>query len=528
MHDFVSFLQKVTPRETYNLGVELYEIGRVTSVKTSGGNIRAKVHAEKKHSVTYMANPLHPQCFCSCENQFDEYCEHIIAFFLYLAYATNFDINIGTPPKYAKSDYDPEYIPSNVVMQPNNRSPLSGVFDFFRHKSAKRSINKDPVRACKDELDRLYAKAKNKKGRILNKDRILFTPIDDIASQYNDNLKILDVYIEATRYISEHMNVVDDLKGHYTDQMRHMLREMTKMTGKKQGSKLHPRIKKLFEMYLIEESDLLVSMYLETLVDMCQDQDSLKYLRNLFIAGYKKPNIATKRSMAQILEAEVLILENMNSDELWDFLENHHAKSQNLYTRYVWLLADRDKHEALAEARRAADTFPHSPAIWDMLFQISESVGGEEHARLLCQTFVRTSNWSHYDTLKSMYPDWADQTKVLMSEIQKSHNPHMRIDVLLREDRLDDALDEVMAAGDINLLDAYKYEIGHKFPNEYHKKYKEILTQILNSDLNSHDYADMMRYLSTLQELPGHDDDVRRLHAMISKKYIHVEFANMK
>ena len=464
------------------------------------------VHADQLQFVKIYTENTDTSYICSCDSDTETFCEHAVAIFHHL---------------YHKNTYDP-YAERGRYGSPSDISSTAYGTHRTSHRVSRHAPLADPIDACRDTLDKLYAEAKNKNGIITHKNRIRFNVIDNLANEYMHETKQIDIYLAAVEYISEHMDMVDNLKGHYTDQTRHILRELVGTADRKKShdEKFHAHLKALFDMYMTEKSDLHASMYLEALTSMCNNIDDFGLVRDLF-ASSRKEKKRTPRSMIQVLEAEALMLESMGSDKLGDFLRKYRTHSPEMYIKYIWILADHNKHDALAEAQNAIKTFPLSHKISDILLYLSESIGGNEHEKLLRQIFIHTSDWLHYDRLKSESHDWTKQMKLLLSEIKKSHNPHMQIDVLLREGMIKDALHAALAGGDLNVPDAYKHELGQKYPKEYRKVYLQRLTKLLKSDSATYDITDVMRHISVLQELVGHDDGIRKLHKIMLKKNSH-------
>ena len=507
MDDFIIALQRFSTPGTYKKGEQLYRNNCVTNVNILRNIVFGIVQADRSHFVEIRTEHAATSYSCSCGYDDEMFCEHAVALFHHL---------------YYKNSYNPHADNRVIHGSPSDISGNTYVKNRTTRSVSRHAPLADPIGACRDALDKLYEEAKNKKGIIPHKNRVRFNVIDNLANEYMDETKQIDIYLTAVKYISEHMDVVDNLKGHYTDQIRHMLRELVSTTAKKKNhdEKLHAHLNTLFDMYMTEKSDLFADMYFETLTNMCNNVDDFGLVRDLFELSHKK-NKSTPRSMIQVLEAEALMLESMGSDKLSDFLRKHRTHSPEMYIKYIWILADHNKHDALAEAKNAIETFPYSQKISDILLYLSESIGGDEHKKLLCQKFIRTSDWLHYDRLKSESHDWPKQMKLLLSEIKKSHNPHMQIDVLLREGMIEDALHVALADGDLNVPDAYKHELGQKYPKEYRKAYMQRLTKLLESDSVTYDVTDMMRHMSVLQELVGHDDGIRKLHKMMLKRNSH-------
>ena len=383
-----------------------------------------------------------------------------------------------------------------------------------------------PAERCMALLEYAYDEAKNKQGRIPNKGRIYFGLVDEMAAKYRNGLDAMETYVTAAKYVSDNMGMVDNLKGHYTIHVRHMMRKVVGLAAGSARSRdrMQKYMREIFSMYMRDESEALAGIYLEALAGMCAKAGGegwWEYATGMFEScrgggGADMGN--ARRSRAQVLEAEAEMLARSGQGRLEDFLAEHRRESQGVWVRYVWLLADRDAGQAAAEAGRAAEAFPDSQRIADVLFHTCGAQGGPEYVDLLCRTFVRTYNWWHYDQAKSLSGEWDARMESIMSEIRDGGNPNMCVDILLREGMDRQALDEVLGSGDLDMLDAYVHELGQRHPEEFRGRYAELLPKAIRSVRSAGQYEDARRHVTAMQAVPGHKKDAARFTAMLRRR----------
>lgn len=546
----------------YQDGVKYCQEGCVKILSMNNGRIHASVHGTRLEYVEINVDTEQDiiEHACTCFDDSNEYCKHTIATFLQLEDTTSRRV-LKEEIEWNEDDYDddsdnyykaPKFAqPADLPDHPPN--PLDDynddVYDYEASKFAqhgtmpvhhginaakptlprkplphKISDNMEPTEMCKAVLDHMYNNAKNARGRITNKERVYFGIVDELASKHRDVLDTIDTYVATAWYISENIDIVDNLKGYYTSQIIHMMRRIIKnakgMVRDRDG--IQKRMQRIFTMYMQEKSDHFANMYFETLYKMCINENDYAYITGLFSAHQDgSENIGQiRRSSEQILEAETELRTQSGQEDLENFLFKHHEDSPSTYVRYIWLLLDRDKDRALEEANKAIDIFPNSTKITNVALQLSEAAGGRKHIEFLIKLFVRTCNWGYYDQARDLAADWNNYyLESILSNLKDSANPNMRIDVLLHEGMHERAFKEVIDSNDLNMLDAYSHELCEKYPDKSYEFYAERISNIIKSIDNAEQHEEARRHIMTIQLIPKHKKDATRFLNKLARQH---------
>ena len=391
-------------------------------------------------------------------------------------------------------------------------------------------INEDtpPSRKCRLFLEHLYENAKGKNGHIADKNRVRFDAIEIIAKQYEDRghpEHAIEVYRHMCEYISENMAVVNDMKQYYTGQILHSMRRVVALMRRLKLGHDEKRDYTLyfFKRYLQEETHHFALVYLDTMYETLKGAEDLDYCRSLFESQLgPRPVVSEKdlrRGMGEMLEAASSLLERIGDGSLGDFLSRHHMQSEDLCIKYIWHLADIDAKGALRLARKAGRTFANPEKFAQMHRFMLERSGDPGQADALRDMFVRTSNWAYYEKLKGAAADWDMQLGAVLDDLGKSGSLHICIDVLLHENRADDAARMALGSCDLGLLDAYSHEFAGTHPDEYHAKYAELVPDLVGSAKTLQDFDDIKRHIEVMRKIPGHGRETKRILAKLESEY---------
>ncbi len=547
----LQIIEKISTISSYMKGIQYFHEGRVSQLDIGDDVVTAKVSGRQKYSVTVIKNFEKAILHCTCPYDRGGCCKHIVAV-LFNVYTNTGSVdiidNMTLDYKHMQSgsgghdggvqDYDMSYEDA-YVMPGFSRSPLQ---DFGKSRGSRAPIGSGikksrvasrmpPSRRCRQRMEYLYKNAKGKNGRITNKNRVSFDSVEHMAIEYENYgqpEKAIDVYRHMCEYISENIDMVDNMKHYYTGHVRHSISEAVTLIRrlKLDHDKKRDHILYFFKGYMQEKVGHFASIYLGALLKILDGAEDIQYGKSLFesqILG-GKPAVAAghlQRDQTEILEASLSVLERIEdgSDNMMDFLQSYHEKSESLCTKYIWGLMESDTDEALQIARKASKMFKNPEKFARIRSFILEQKGDPSRVDVLREMFIATSNWTYYEKIKDVADDWDAQLEAILSDLKNYGSVHTHIDVLLHEGKTDDAVMATLESCNLDLLDAYSGEFSRKYPSQYYDKYAEQLPALVSAATTIHDYDDIKRHIGIMRNIPNHVTKSRELVSDLETKY---------
>ena len=513
----LDIIEDISTPKAFDEGAKYYDTGCVQPEAIEKNLIMAKIRDSKSYSVSIMIGDGYSEVYCTCPHTRGVCCKHMVATMLFVCE------NVGEIPWLDKYSIDMDDDDDDGFGKPKyvqyEKSPVKSPQHPKAHTSRMKKVSsaiKDdtsPSERCKVMLDLLYDDAKNENGRITNRNKIKFHTIEAMAKEYEEfeqHSKALEIYKYLCEYISENLDTVDDMKRHYTAQMRRSMNHAVTMVRRMEleHDKKQPHIMYFFKRYMQEKIRRFASIYLGVLYEILKDEDDLKYCKSLFTSQLSSNPVVSqdnsKRDKTEILETTASLLERLGDDSVADFLLRHHEQSEDLCKKYIWHLADGDWRNAIQVAKDAESMFADPEPFIQMRNFILEQNGDPKQFDVLYYMFVRTSSWIYYEKMKSVADNWDGQLKNILADFEKTGNLHVCIDILLHEKKIDDALQMALASCDLRLLDAYYHEFARIFSKEYHATYTKELPILLRSAKTRHDYDDIKRHINVMRKIPGH------------------------
>ncbi len=546
----LQIIEEMSTISSHMEGIRYFHEGRVGQLHIDDDVVTAKVTDTKVYSVSIVKNYKKSILHCTCPYDRDGFCKHIVAVLFSVYDRTgNVDIinDVDLDYKYAPRgghgssarDYGMPYDDPSAVLE-FVRNALQGIgtgrgvmpkgWDVKRPPAAVNDKT-PPSRKCRQHMKRLYEGAKGKNGRITSKNRVSFDSIENMATSYNDcghPEKAIEVYRHMCEYISENIDVVDNMKHYYTGQVRRSMLDAVTLIRrlKLDHDKKRDHILYFFERHMQEKVGHFAPIYLGALLNMLDGIEDARYCKSLFesqILG-GKPVVAPdrlQRDQTEILEAASSVLERMEggSDDMMDFLSDHHEQSESLCTKYIWNLMESDADEALRIAHKASKMFKNPEQFARIRSFILEQKGDPNQVGALRDMFIATSNWTYYEKIKDIADDWESQLGMILADLRSYGHIHTCIDVLLHEKKADDAVKAALESCNLDLLDAYSGEFSRKYPNQYYEKYAEQLPMLVKSAMTIHDYDAIKRHIRIMKNIPNHVTKSRELVSDLEAKY---------
>lgn len=491
-------IRKHCTSQSYQRGVQYYKQGRVVPLKASMNHVEFIIEGTQDYMVTIDSDYKESRFSCTCPYDWGGYCKHIVASLLYL--------NDNVRDMMASSrDARGEAGEDHAERQE----------DVFSETMDQ--IAADPAAGCRTILDNMYGEARDKKGRVSNRNRIDFDAVKAVADIFENSDRqpaAAEVYKTMAQYISENIRIVDNSRRHYTAGFLYAMHGfMRVIRGKKpdQDAKLR-HISYFFERYLRDETELFASAYLEMFRRMCRSDEDMAYgigIMDPHIDGSADPEYTVLRGRTELLEVKAAMLEDSNDKSLMDFLSGNCTESEDLYVKYIWRAKESDAGGYEGIVRRGAELFPDSSRIRDIMCRTYER-DDPRYVDVMLEMFLRTYSWGYYDRIKEASGDWKSDLKRILDGIDGSDNPHMRMDILLREGRNRTVLSMVTKDADTGVLDAYSHELGTLFPKEYYKEYAGRIKRLVGEARSTEDYARIKNHIAAMSGIPSHKQKFAR------------------
>lgn len=521
---------------TYRSFVEanvLFGSGFVRMIESSINTVTVTVGGFDPYMVTITKDRHVTKSDCTCEYKGGGYCPHITATLMYLL----------------KDDLNKKII-SNTIMEQvknveNEKDDLASILNIQvgQEKYLDVSADEDGDKSGTDEgnnisetpipdtskksgminnldetvklVDSQYRDAVGTDGMIAPKDNVNFEKINNTIQHYEHagrHEEAIKMSLKVAEYVSGKMNIVSDVKHHYTRQVEFMIRKIAANARKSRISARKKRqyVSQILNSYLQEENKLFALSYMDALYRICNTQEETLWAISL-IDKHLKSKDSMQRKISDVLEAEIPLLENLGHDELKEFLSLNHKKSETLWARQIWNLIDHDPKKAVKSATHAVKAYPDSPYLSDILHHTMNIAGDAKQSDVLRTLFVSTWNWIYYEKLRAESTDWDADLAHILDDIRKSDNPHMCIDVLLYEGKDDQAVREAMSSNDLSVLDAYKYEFFARYPKECYAQYAKIMPELVKDAKAREDYQTIQRHAESLITIPKHKKRAKML-----------------
>lgn len=531
----LQIIRDLTTPQVYTKGLKYCRQERVNLLQIGADMVTAKVLGDKEYSVAIEKDRNQLFCKCTCQYGQKRLCKHIVAVLLYIH-----DNSEEMNNPYARS---PWQSPGSDTMDDGSayggysRGPLDTMRQAIVNQRARGKKNNKksfwetiepdspPSLICRKFLDEMYANAKNKKGTITDKNRIRFNAIEIIAKQYEDKgypEHAIEMHKHMCEYISENIDVVDNLKQYYTGQIQSSMRHLVTLVRRlESGDEKQEHMLYLFTRYMQEEIQGFAQIYLDTLSAVARGKND-KYCASLFESQLSEnPIVApgdSQRGKIEIIEAASSVLEKVDMRQAEDLVARYHMESEELCTKYIWHLADANVHEATQLCTKAAHNFVN-PEKFEKMRRFILQKEDLEYADSLRDEFVKTSDWLCYEELKEIATDWPTQIESVLDDLRKSGNLHTCIDILLHEKKTDEAVKTVLDSGNLSLLDAYSHEFAKKYSDKYYAEYERQIPDLVQSAKTRHDYNDIKRHIIVMRKIPGHSKEIQKLLAKLEAKY---------
>ncbi len=149
----------------------------------------------------------------------------------------------------------------------------------------------------------------------------------------------------------------------------------------------------------------------------------------------------------------------------------------------------------------------------------------EKYKQNLINLFIQNRDWNDYERLKEICPEkeWKEKIlSIIINNLPKDRNRFSSdtiIDVYLKEEMFEEALEQVLAKKSLFTLDTYYKDLSVKFPEGYFKAYRELLIPFTDIKMGRSHYRNIVNYLSRMKRIRGFEGDFNQLVNLLKTKY---------
>ena len=93
------------------------------------------------------------------------------------------------------------------------------------------------------------------------------------------------------------------------------------------------------------------------------------------------------------------------------------------------------------------------------------------------------------------------------------------IDIYLKEEMFEEALEQVLAKKSLFTLDTYYKDLSAKFPEGYFKAYRELLIPFTDIKMGRSHYRNIVSYLNRMKRIKGFQEEFNELVNLLKTKY---------
>ncbi len=93
------------------------------------------------------------------------------------------------------------------------------------------------------------------------------------------------------------------------------------------------------------------------------------------------------------------------------------------------------------------------------------------------------------------------------------------IDIYLREEMFDNAIEMVFAQRNLYTLSKYHKDLSSRYPKRYFNTYRELIIPFAESGTGRPHYREIVRYLKQMRQIKGFGPEFRELVSLLKERY---------
>jgi len=219
-------------------------------------------------------------------------------------------------------------------------------------------------------------------------------------------------------------------------------------------------------------------------------------------------------------------LELEERDEYYELIEDHYMDNLDLCLLHAGQLKKDDRiDEAVRVAEKGIGVFQRPSALIRFLNEIYKTSDIEKYEDSLLTLFVQERDWASYDTLKkiSSEEEWANFLERMVGlHSREWFGRDMIISIYLKEEIFDEALEMVLKADSLDILNKYHVELSRLYPAEYFDAYRRLIMPFMGSHTGRAHYRQGICHLKNVREIEGFEDEfgafIRELRETYSRR----------
>lgn len=531
-------IRNLCTESSFERGIEYFNTGKVTNIEQSGNQINAIVKGTEDYQVTIYQDNNKISAACNCPYDWGGYCKHIIATLI----ALSENISIDTS-KNVKEDEKMKLILENTSLDElkeflktefkENYTLKENFIIYFSGKGSKERNLLD----YKKEINQSFREISDRHGFIKYGMNIDFFEYQDLANRFEKAGNIFEaatIYQALSEVVAENMGNVDDSDGHYGGEFTWAIENMVDCINKLELNHKGKRryIQYFFDKYVENDPDYFREYYGYALREICYLDEDLQYWRKLL-----KPHLPEKipdssqwtgyYQAIEWLKMQLHILDLLNDkEEFYRLIKRYYDKNHELCLDYVFRLEkDGQDREAVKVAEEGLTLFPPhlTKEIRKFLNQYYKKDAPEKYKQNLINLFIQDRDWSDYEKLKEicLQEEWEGKIlPILIKELSKDFiGRNIIIDLYLKEEMFEDALNYVLAQKSIYLLNIYYKYFAKKYPATYFNAYLELIIPFAESRMGRPHYREIVKYLKQMKEIQGFEEEFYKLINLLMTKY---------
>ena len=530
-------IRELCTESSYERGLEYFHQGRVTDLSQSGKKTTATVAGTSDYKVTIRADKEDIEASCTCPYDWGGYCKHIVA--TLIALSTNYH---KVKKEGEEKEQGIETILNSLSLDELKRF-LRGEFeenpslrDHFTIYFSGRGSKRRSIHDYKKEINLLYREAAGRHGFIEYGVDVDFSYICDLADRYTkvgNFLEAVSIYQALSEVIAENMGNVDDSDGYYGDEFEQAMENFANCINKRgldhKGKKGY--IDYLFGKYMENEPDYFQENYNYALRKICQSSQDLEYWKGL-LEPYLPKDLPDHSQWSEYYQAKKLLMMQLHILDRLDDVTGFYRLIQRYYRQaheFCLLHAHRlekdgKTKEAVEIAEEGINIFPdHLAKELRRFLSKFYKRQSPEYKENLVALFLQDRKWDDYEKLRRVcsQEEWSQLLSVIISDLPKRgfSSEDTIIDIYLREEMFDKAIEGVLAQRNLSTLSRYHKELSGRYSEKYFNAYLELITPFAESGTGRPHYREIVRYLKEIRQIKGFEPEFKELVSLLKEKY---------
>jgi hypothetical protein len=528
-------VKELCTEASFERGERYFEEGRVKIISASSFMVTAKVVGTRNYRVELALEDENTiSATCTCPYDWGGYCKHVVATLLAMneagAEIERMMLTSGAElqnPESLLKVMEPEDLKSFLCREMERNPEMKARFIACFSKAGEGRC----LAYYKGEVESLFDMAEYH-GSIPYGEDIDLEPLKDLAEIYvqkGDFMEAAKIYQAVFETVDERMDEIDDSDGNYGSEFDDCLEaflDCINRTGLEAEEK-RPYIRHVFLKFQ-NDSDYFGDEYRDALEKLCTSDADLEYWRELITPHIPMvmPNGADfhKRYRSrEMISMQIHVLSSLKTqrEELYALLNRFYLFSDGICLAYArQLLKDGYREKAVEVAEERLTLFPDhaSMELREFLCEIYRGSNPQKYQENLLSLFFLGRDWTRYEQLKnaSTSDEWGVLLQRMLDHIASEGNrSDMAIEIYLREEMNDEALQAVLAVKNLYTLGHYHSPLATLYPEQYFRAYQELIFPFAGRETGRRHYREVVSCLQRMKEIEGFGEEFREIVARL-------------